>query len=233
MKNIDLFLSKIRDARQVGLDLTTEVLPFNAGSATITAAVFKRNWQEIFNITYSDVEWAATGERFNKTMWDEYQKKIPDGKVIHHYVKESWTQRALQEPGVMIVSDLLPIQSLDKKVAPHHGAFAKVLGTYVREKKLLSLQSALSKMTLQPAKHMEKFAPIFRKKGRIQIGADADITIFDPKTIQTKATYEQPYNGSTGIDFVIVNGSIVVKGGKLQEHNFPGKRLEAEGKTVL
>jgi N-acyl-D-aspartate/D-glutamate deacylase len=65
MKNTELFLTKIRNARAEGIDVTTELLPFNAGSATITAAVFKRNWQEIFDISYSDVEWAASGERFN------------------------------------------------------------------------------------------------------------------------------------------------------------------------
>ena len=227
MKNTDLFLTKIRKARAEGIDVSTEVLPFNAGSATITASVFKRNWQQIFDISYSDVEWAATGERFNKDMWEEYQEKYPQGKVIHHYVKEEWTQRALQEPGVMIVSDLLPMESRDKKVAPHNGAFAKVLGTYVREQQLLSLSNALAKMTLLPAKRLEKFAPLFRKKGRIQVGADADIVIFDPVTIQTNATYKQPYQGSTGIDFVIINGSFVIKDGKLQEHSFPGRLLRS------
>jgi N-acyl-D-aspartate/D-glutamate deacylase len=227
MKNTELFLSKIRNARAEGLDVTTEVLPFNAGSATITAAVFKRNWQEIFNITYSDVEWAESGERFNKDMWEEYQQTYPQGQVIHHYLKESWTQLALQEPGVMIVSDLLPMQSLDKKIAPHHGAFSKVLGTYVREQEFLSLSTALSKMTLLPAKRLQNFAPDFKNKGRIQVGADADITIFDPQTIQNMATYEQPYQGPTGIDFVIVNGTFVVKDGELQENSFPGKRLKS------
>ncbi|MFT6409016.1 MAG: N-acyl-D-aspartate/D-glutamate deacylase [Arenicella sp.] len=227
MKNIDLFLAKISSARAEGIDVSTEVLPFNAGSASISAAVFKRNWQEIFDITYSDVEWAATGERFNKDMWGQYQEQHPNGQVIHHYVKEQWTQRALQEPGVMIVSDLLPMESLDRKVAPHNGAFVKILGTYVREKELLSLSEALSKMTLQPAMRLQKFAPIFRQKGRIQIGADADITIFDPLTVKSNATYKQPYQGSTGIDFVIVNGSFVVKDGKLQDSSFPGKRLKS------
>lgn len=227
MKNTELFLAKIRNAQAEGIDVSAEVLPFNAGSATITASVFKRNWQEIFDINYSDVEWAATGERFNKRMWQEYQKKHPEGQVIHHYVKEAWTQRALMEPGVMIVSDLLPMESLDKKVAPHNGAFAKVLGTYVRERKLLSLSDALSKMTLLPAKRLEKFAPIFRNKGRIQVGADADITIFDPVTVQTMATYEQPYQGSIGMDFVLVNGVFVIKHGKLQENTYPGVRLKS------
>ncbi len=226
MKNTELFLDKIRSAREDGIDVSTEVLPFNAGSASITAAVFKRNWQEVFDISYGDVEWAATGERFNKKMWEDYQDKYPNGQVIHHYVREEWTQRALQEPEVMVVSDLLPMESRDKNVAPHNGAFSKILGVYVREKSLLSLSEALSKMTLLPARRLEKFAPVFKRKGRIQVGADADITVFDPASVINKGTYAQPYQGSAGIEFVIVNGSFVVKNGVLQKHSFPGLRLK-------
>ena len=103
----------------------------------ISSAVFGRDWQTIFNISYEDVEWAATGERFNQTMWDDYYQNRPEGQVIHHYLKEQWTQRAVQEPGVIIVSDLLAMESTDKNVAPHNGAFSKILGRYVREQGLL------------------------------------------------------------------------------------------------
>lgn len=225
MRNTELFLNKIREARTAGVDVTTEVLPFNAGSATISAAVFQRDWQTIFDITYGDVEWAATGERFNKAMWDEYQEKYPQGQVIHHYVKEEWTKRAIAEPEIMIVSDLLPMESLDKKVAPHNGAFSKILGTYVREEGLIDLPTALAKMTLLPAQRLEKFAPAFKKKGRIQVGADADITVFDPVSIQNKATYQDPFQGAEGINHVLVNGVFVVRDGELQAQSYPGKRV--------
>ena len=65
MRNTPLFLAEIRAARERGVDVTTEVLPYNAGSTLISAAVFGRDWQTIFDITYEDVEWAATGERLN------------------------------------------------------------------------------------------------------------------------------------------------------------------------
>ena len=227
ISNLELFLNEISAAREAGVDVTTEVLPYNAGSALISSAVFGRDWQTIFNISYQDVEWAATGERFNKDMWEEYYREHPDGQVIHHYLKEEWTQRAVQEPGVIIVSDLLPMATREKKVAPHNGAFSKTLGRYVREQQLLDLNTAIAKMTLLPARRLENYAPAFRRKGRIQQSMDADITIFDAKIIRDNATYQDPYQEATGIVHVIVNGQAVISDGKLIEGSYPGRRVLA------
>ncbi len=225
MSNLDLFLSEISEAQSAGVDITTEVLPYNAGSALISSAVFGRDWQTIFDITYEDVEWAATGERFNAQMWEDYSKAYPDGQVIHHYLKEEWTQRAVQEPDVIIVSDLMPMKTEEKNVAPHNGAFSKVLGRYVRQEKLLDLNTAIAKMTLLPARRLEMYAPVFRRKGRLQQGMDADITIFDPASIRSNATYQNPYQEATGIIHVIVNGTPVIHHSSQVKDKFPGKRL--------
>ena len=231
MKNTQLFLDEIRAARARGVDVTTEVLPYEAGSALISSAVFGRDWQTIFGIDYPDVEWAATGERFNKSTWDEYRREHPDGAVIHHYLKKDWTRRALAEPGVIVVSDLLPMKDRETSVAPHNGAFSRVLGRYVREEQLLDLPTAIRKMTLLPARRLEGIAPAFRRKGRIQQGADADITIFDPTTVIDRATYRDPYQESAGIKHVIVDGVHLVDKGALVEGLHPGKRMTAPIKT--
>jgi N-acyl-D-aspartate/D-glutamate deacylase len=232
ISNIELFLKEIRQARQEGIDITTEVLPYNAGSALISSAVFGRDWQTIFNISYEDVEWAATGERFTRETWDEYYEKYPDGQVIHHYLKEEWTQRAVAEPNVIIVSDLLPMTSKDKKVAPHNGAFSKILQRYVREEGIIDLGTAIEKMTLLPARRLENYAPVFKKKGRLQISMDADITIFDPGTIQSNATYQNPYQGASGIEYVIVNGEAIISGGTPVKDVYPGQRLTSTEKIT-
>jgi dihydroorotase len=87
--------------------------------------------------------------------------------------------------------------------------------------------TALRKMTLMPAQRLERHAPVFRDKGRIRVGADADITVFDPDRIIDKATYEEPLRYSEGIQFVLVNGTPVVKDGKLVEGVFPGRAVRA------
>jgi dihydroorotase len=114
------------------------------------------------------------------------------------------------------------------KIHPRgQGTFARVLGHYVREEQTLDLMTALRKMTLLPAQRLEKRAPAFRDKGRIRVGADADITVFDAQRIIDKATFEEPLQYSDGIQFVLVNGVAVLEDGKLVEGTFPGKAARA------
>jgi N-acyl-D-aspartate/D-glutamate deacylase len=87
--------------------------------------------------------------------------------------------------------------------------------------------TALRKMTLMPAQRLQKRAPIFKGKGRIREGADADITVFDPLRIIDKATFEDPLQYSAGIQFVLVNGTPVVSEGELVEGLFPGRPARA------
>jgi dihydroorotase len=103
-----------------------------------------------------------------------------------------------------------------------------VLGKYVREEKVLTLMEALRKMTVMPAQRLEKRAPMMKQKGRISIGADADITIFDPGRIIDRATIEAPARASEGVRYVLVNGFLVVMDGKLKDGITPGRAIRAE-----
>src|ERR1700738_2844252 len=98
----------------------------------------------------------------------------------------------------MIASDGMPITGAS--VHPRgQGTYSRVLGHYVREEKALDLMSALRKMTLMPAQRLARRAPVFKHKGRVQVGADADLPIFDATRIIDKATYENPLQYSEGI----------------------------------
>ena len=227
MRNTELFLREIREARDRGVDVTTELLPYNAGSATISSAVFGRDWRTIFGIDYEDVEWAATGERFDEATFREYRERHPMGQVVHHYVDEAWTRRALVEPGVIVVSDLLPMIDEESMVAPHNGAFSRVLGRYAREARVLDLETAVAKMTWLPARRLAAFFPRFERKGRIAVGADADLTLFDPATVRDRATYGDPFQPSAGIEFVIVAGQVAVDEGAVVEDVMAGQKLLA------
>ncbi|MEP2990739.1 MAG: amidohydrolase family protein [Parasphingorhabdus sp.] len=228
MQNTPLFLQKIRRARANGTDVWTEVLPYNAGSVQIGAAVFNRDWRKIFNIDYKDVQLAETGEWFTKESFERTRKENPGAEIIHHYLKEDWTKYLAIAPDVIISSDGLPALTTDKKVPPQGvGSFSKILGTYVREEQALEMMTALSKMTLQPAQLLEKAAPVFRLKGRLQLGMDADITIFDPKTIRANTTYLDPHQASTGVKWLLVDGQIMIDNGTMKSDVYPGQFLKA------
>lgn len=228
MQNTELFLKKIRDARADGVDVSTEVLPYNAGSTSIGAAVFARDWRTIFNIDYSDVQRASTGEFFTQESFERTRREEPGADIIHHYVKEEWTRFLVEAPDVIVSSDGLVVSSIDKNIPPQGvGSFSKLIGKYVRDENALDLMTALSKITLLPAQLLEKSAPAFRLKGRLQIGMDADITVFDLATIAAKTTYEQPHNASVGIQTLLVDGQLVIENGEIRDDIFPGQHVLA------
>ena len=141
-------------------------------------------------------------------------------------IPDSAVQAAVANPQIIIASDGMRISG--PKVHPRgQGTFSRVLGHYVREEKALDLMTALRKMTLLPAQRLERHAPMFKNKGRIRVGADADITMFDPNRIIDKATYEEPLQYSDGIEFVLVNGVPVVMNGKLAQGVFSGQAARA------
>jgi dihydroorotase len=86
---------------------------------------------------------------------------------------------------------------------------------------------AITKMTLMPAQRLERRVPSMRNKGRIKVGADADLTIFDPQRIIDKSTFQEPAKYSEGIRFVLVNGIVIVKDGQLQSGVYPGRPIRA------
>jgi len=103
-----------------------------------------------------------------------------------------------------------------------------VLGRYVREEKALSLMDAVRKSSLMPAQRLESMSPQMREKGRIKVGADADISVFDAARVIDKATYENAAQYSEGFRYVLVGGTFVVRDGKVQEDLSPGQGILAQ-----
>ena len=126
----------------------------------------------------------------------------------------------------MIASDGMPF--FEQNVHPRGaGTYARVLGRYVREQQALALMAALRKLTLLPAQRLEGFAPAFRDKGRVRVGADADLTVFDPARVIDRATFEDPWQPSAGIVHVLVGGVFVVRDEANVPDVFPGRGMRA------
>jgi dihydroorotase len=224
LKYTPQLIEMVADAQKRGLDVTTECYPYTAASTALESAVFDDGWQERMGVTYKDVEWSATGERLTADTFARYRKE--GGNVVIFVIPDDAARAAVANPIVMIASD--GPEATGPNIHPRgQGTFSRVLGHYVREEKALDLMTALRKMTLMPAQRLEEHAPMFRDKGRIRIGADADLTVFDPDKVIDKATYEKPLQYSEGIQFVFVNGTAIVKDGKLVEGVFPGRAARA------
>lgn len=108
------------------------------------------------------------------------------------------------------------------------GTFSRVLGRYVREEKALSLMDALAKMTIRPAQRLERRAPMMERKGRLAVGADADIVVFNRETVLDQGTYEDPARYSSGFRYVLVNGAPAVLDGEFVEGGTAGQAIRAE-----
>lgn len=211
----------VQAARKKGLDISTEIYPYTASSTKIESAIFNEGWQQRRNISYGDLQWVATGERLTKETFESYRKS--GGIVIIHSMKPDWIKTGLASSGTMVASDAVPYAKLAHPRSA--GTFSRVLGKYVREEKLFSLSEAIEKMTILPAKRLEGISPMMRLKGRIQVGSDADITVFNPETIIDKATFEKGLEFSEGVEHVLVNGSFVLRNGNTLSNVFPGQAI--------
>jgi N-acyl-D-aspartate/D-glutamate deacylase len=216
-------LQMIGEARKRKLDITTECYPYIAGMTDIKSAIFNEGWQEVFGIDYGDLQWAATGERLTKETFEAYRKR--GGYVAVFSMTEEIVEEALKDPLTIIASD--GILENGKGHPRTAGTYSRVLGKYVRKRGSLSLVDAIRKMTLMPAQRLERRVPDMRRKGRISLGADADIAIFDSETINDKSTYNEPAQYAEGMKHVIVNGVLVVHDGRLKTGVYPGRAVRA------
>jgi N-acyl-D-aspartate/D-glutamate deacylase len=224
LRDTPQLIAMVEGAQKHGIDVTTECYPYIASSTRLESAIFDPGWQESMGVSYHDLQWTETGERLTAETFEKYRKQ--GGLIVNFNIPENAARMAVANPMIMIASD--GVGGGGPKIHPRgQGTFSRVLGHYVREEKALDLMTALRKMTLMPAMRLEKRAPLFLNKGRIKLGSDADITVFDPGKIIDRATFEEPLQYSDGIRFVLVNGIPVLQDGNLVDGIFPGRAARA------
>ncbi|MBI03264.1 MAG: hypothetical protein CL468_04455 [Acidimicrobiaceae bacterium] len=213
-------ISAIDSARLESLDVTTDVYPYTASSTLLHTVVKGGIGSDeaasvvVASSTYPDSVGRSLldlGE-LNGLTFDEMAFRItetdPGTVVVRHGMTEVDVCAAMRHEVAMIGSDGLP--SADGRPHPRlYGTFPRVLGRYVRESGVLTLPEAIRKMTSLPA---EKFR--LDRRGAIRKGWYADLSLFDPKIIIDRATYENPRLLSTGVLHVVVNGDLVVSNGR-------------------
>src|SRR5690349_15372571 len=220
-----VMLKMITDARAQGRDVTTEAYPYDAGMTEIQSATIQDAYKGASDERLAELEWSRTGERLNRESFERYSRT--GGPVVVHTNTEPMVAVAIASPLTIIASDAYWQNGTGHPRTT--GTFARVLGRYVREggAHSLSLMDAIRKMTLMPAQRLESRVPAMRQKGRLRVGADADITIFDAGRVLDRSTYREPSLSPVGIQHVIVNGVSVVANGRAVEGVAPGKAIRA------
>jgi dihydroorotase len=187
----------------------------------IQSALFD-DWPTWPNERFAQHQLVSTGERLTRTTFEKARKT--GGTVIIHGRSEQQTRTAIASPLSMIASD-----GFIENGRGHprtSGTYAKVLGRYVRAEGALTLMDALRRMSLEPARRLERRTPAMANKGRIRVGADADLTVFDAATVIDRATYEDATIPSAGIPYVVIGGQVVVDRGEVTAAR-PGRAIRA------
>jgi N-acyl-D-amino-acid deacylase len=157
---------------------------------------------------------AEIAKKENRSPYDViFDLVIEEGRgliVILFNMADDDIHRIMRTPWTMVGSDGIPSFGAGRAHPRQTGTFPRVLGRYVREKGVLTLEEAIRKMTSLPA---QTFG--VKGKGLLKEGFDADLVIFNPETIIDKATYEDPNQPPEGIRYVLVNGKIAVEDGRV------------------
>lgn len=201
-------LALINEENRKNPKFNYDTYPYNAFSTTIGSTVFEDGCIEAWGKDYKDI--LLTEEPYKNVycteeIFKEAREKYPEMLAVAFVMNEEEIAGAIANPTGMIASDGIINNGMGHPRAA--GTFPRVLGKYVREEGILDLMTALRKMTLEPAKRLE----IEHRKGVIRVGADADITVFDPKTIADGPDFEDINIPNKGISYVIVNGQITVR----------------------
>ncbi len=236
-------IEAIENARARGVRITTEAYPYERGSTVIGAAFLSPEELRREGRGPSSLIYAATGVTVrDEAQLEDLRARDPGGIVmtltqdLADSHEAALLDRALTIPGAAFASDAMPVAVpalLEDQWPPptralvhprSAGCFSRVFGSLVRERGLLSLPDAVRRCTLVPADILAATAPAMRAKGRIRVGADADIVAFDPDVITDRATYTH-LEASSGVQHLLVAGTAVVARGELLLGALPGRAI--------
>lgn len=242
-RDIEACAALLLGAQARGLPISVEAYPYGAGSSTIGAELYRgSDWLERWGVKDASAL-EHNGVPLTQQTIDELQKAAPGTVVVMNFLRpdQDKADRRLLDlsvlyPGAAIASDALPwlqgprviegdVWPLPEGAFAHPraaGCYARFISRWVRERQAVSLLEGVRRTSLTPAQVLEHAVPQMRKKGRLQVGADADIVVFDLARIRDNATFIAPAQPSSGMRHVVVAGTPIIVEGQRQAQARPG-----------
>jgi len=238
----------VEAARLRGVNVSTEAYPYGLASFPITSTILLRDakaFKERIGIDFDKVRLIAKGRQVvDEADIRREQKADPGQLIIMAFLDDSAPadrrilDATVTPPWSAIASDAMPWNLPDGSFVAGEawplpanaasnprsaGTFCRFLRMYVRERQLLSWIDGIRKMTIVPARILEESVPQMKRKGRLQVGMDADIAVIDPATVRDRATPDRSAQTSEGIRHLVVNGTLLIQDGTLDVTAKPGR----------
>lgn len=251
LRDIPAIREIVQNAQRAGLPVTTEAYVYGAGNSGIGAAEFNPDDVEArMNVAWSDFTLVKTMKDFvSKNEFVSARRESPGDSVIIHFLREddnpddaALLDLSVLYPGTSICTDGLAYVQADGSFYTgaewplpqglnNHpraaGNYCRFLRKWVRERGVISWMDAIRQASLNGALILEKAVPEMKRKGRLQVGADADIIVFDPASVSDQADFRNPAALSKGMQHVLVNGGFLIRDAVLDVDAMPGRAVRA------
>lgn len=244
----------LQNAQAAGLPITVEAYPYGTGSTVLSASFFSApDFSERTGSTYDSIELIHNRHHMkNRADLLSSIQVDPAALVVWHFLDPEGNEShqelldlSVLYPGGSIASDAMPWVEPDgtiyrgeewplpRRLSSHPrsaGTFTKFIGEYQRLREKIGLMEAIAKSTILPSRILEKCLPQMARKARLAEGCDADVLVFDPDIVASRASFSDMTAHAIGMEAVIVAGTPVILGGNLDMQARPGRALRCGGR---